>query len=111
MLVGSQSFWEGIDVPGDGAGNPWDVICTPDGKYVCVSLAGTHELCIIESAELLGEDAERMAPMMGVWPIYTGLGTSLWSRIKLPGKGPRGLAIAGAKVYAADDVGRRSHLG
>ena len=56
----------------------------------------------IETAELLGQDAERMAPMMGVWPIYTGLGTSLWRRIKLPGKGPRGLAVAGSTVYAAE---------
>jgi YVTN family beta-propeller protein len=91
----------GMDAPGNGAANPWDVACTADGKFICVSLAGTHELCVIETADLLSQDAERMTPMMGVWPIYTGLGTSLWWRVKLPGKGPRGLAIAGSQVYAA----------
>ena len=40
--------------------------------------------------------------MMGVWPIYPSLGASLWRRIKLPGKGPRGLAVAGSKVYVAE---------
>jgi len=86
-----------------GAANPWDVACTDDGRWVCVSLSGTHELNIIDRADLLGKDALRtMSPMMGVWPIYPSLGASLWSRIKLPGNGPRGLTIAGTKVYVAE---------
>ena len=85
-----------------GAGNPWEVTCTPDGKRVFVSIAGAHELCAIDTADLLGEYAHRtMQPMMQVWPIYPSLGVSLWRRIELPGKGPRGLAVAGSKVYAA----------
>ena len=92
----------GMDEYDLGAGNPWDVACTADGKSVCVSLAGTHELCVIDSAELLSDAARIMSPMMGVWPIYTSLGDSLWRRIKLPGKGPRGLAVAGSKVYVAE---------
>ena len=92
----------GMDEQDLGAGNPWDVTCSADGQTVCVSLSGTHELCLISTAELLGEDAYRtMQPMMGVWPIYTSLGASLWQRIALPGKGPRGLAVAGSKVYVA----------
>jgi YVTN family beta-propeller protein len=91
----------GMDENERGAGNPWDVACTADGKWVCVSLAGTHELCVIERSTLLGEDAASMSPMMGVWPIYTSMGDSLWRRIKLPGKGPRGLAVVGSKIYAA----------
>ena len=85
-----------------GAGNPWEVTCTPDGKRVFVSISGAHELCAIDTADLLGEFAHRtMQPMMQVWPIYPSLGVSLWRRIELPGKGPRGLAAAGSKVYAA----------
>ena len=84
-----------------GAGNPWDVVCTADGKWVGVSLAGTHEVAIIERSTLTGPDAASMSPMMGVWPIYTSMGDSLWRRVKLPGKGPRGLAAAGSKIYAA----------
>lgn len=86
-----------------GAGNPWDVGCSPDGKTVYVSASGTHELEAIDSATLLSEVARRtMSPMMGVWPIYPSLGESLWRRTKLPGKGPRGLAVVGSKVYVAE---------
>ena len=40
--------------------------------------------------------------MMAVWPIYLSLGESLWRRVPLAGKGPRGLAFAGSTVYAAE---------
>jgi hypothetical protein len=57
---------------------------------------------VISEEELLGDFARRtMQPMMAVWPIYLSLGESLWKRIPLPGKGPRGLAVAGSKVFAA----------
>nr|MCU0980694.1 hypothetical protein [Pirellulaceae bacterium] len=86
-----------------GAGNPWDVACSADGKWVCVSQAGTHELSVIDLADLLSKAAIRtMSPMMGVWPIYPSLGASLWRRTKLPGTGPRGLTVAGSKVYVAE---------
>lgn len=93
----------GLDEYDLGTGNPWGVACSPDGKTVCVSVAGTHELCVIGRDELLGEFARRtMQPMMGVWPIYLSLGESLWRRIQLPGKGPRGLAMAGSRAYLAE---------
>ncbi len=86
-----------------GAGNPWGVACTADGKWVCVSQSGTHELNVIGLADLLSKSALRtMSPMMGVWPIYPSLGASLWRRTKLPGNGPRGLTVAGSKVYVAE---------
>ena len=92
----------GLDEMVLGGANPWDVTFTAGGESVCVSLAGTHELCVIEASGLLGEFAHRtMQPMMGVWPIYLSLGESLWQRNSLPGKGPRGLAAAGSKVYVA----------
>ena len=92
----------GIDEYYLGAGNPFDVAYSPDGQSVCVSVTGTHELCVIDRDDLLSERAHRtMRPMMGVWPIYVSLGESLWHRHKLSGKGPRGLAVAGSKVYVA----------
>ena len=92
----------GLDEYDMGSGNPYDVTYTADGESVCVSLAGTHELCVIKRSELLSKYAHRtMQPMMGVWPIYVSLAESLWHRIKLPGKGPRGLTAAGSKVYVA----------
>jgi len=93
----------GMDENDRGTGNPFDVACTADGKSICVSIAGTHELLLIDRCELLGEFARRtMQPMMGVWPIYFALGDSLWRRVRLPGNGPRELALAGSNVYVAE---------
>jgi YVTN family beta-propeller protein len=91
----------GMDEQDLGTGNPWGVTCAADGSTVCVSLSGSHELCVIERDTLLSDSARTMAPMMGVWPIYTSLASSLWRRVKLSGHGPRGLAAAGSRVYAA----------
>jgi DNA-binding beta-propeller fold protein YncE len=92
----------GMDYYDLGVGNPWDISYSADGKNVCVALSGVHQLCVISEEELLGDFARRtMQPMMAVWPIYLSLGESLWKRIPLPGKGPRGLAVAGSKVFAA----------
>ncbi len=33
-----------------GAANPWDIQCTADGKYICISHAGTHEVSVIDRA-------------------------------------------------------------
>ncbi len=92
----------GMDEQDSGAANPWGVTFTPDGRFACVSLAGTHELCVIESSVLLSDEARTMSPMMGVWPIYTSLGSSYWRRVKLPGKGPRGLIAVGPRVCVAE---------
>ena len=91
----------GLDDPYAGAGNPWSVACTADGKHCCVSVSGTHELSVVDVADLLDESASIKSPTMGVWPIYPGAADDFWRRIKLPGKGPRGLAVAGSMVYAA----------
>jgi len=92
----------GMDYYDLGVGNPWDICYSADGSHICVSVSGAHQLCVISEEELLGEFARRtMQPMMAVWPIYLSLGESLWKRIPLPGKGPRGLATAGSKVFVA----------
>ncbi len=93
----------GMDDVERGSGNPCDVTCTADGSTVCVSLAGTHELCLIARDDLLGDVAQRtMQPMMTVWPIYPSLGASLWRHVKLPGNGPRGLAVSDPNIYVAE---------
>jgi YVTN family beta-propeller protein len=92
----------GLDEYYRGAGNPWDVLWSADGTMVYISVAGTHELAVISAEDLLSDQARRtMQPMMVAWPIYPSLGASLWRRIALPGKGPRGLAAAGSKVFVA----------
>jgi len=92
----------GVDEYYLGAGNPCDVAFAAGGEKVCVSLSGTHQLAVIDTSDLLGDFAYRtMRPMMAVWPIYISLGESLWKRRALSGKGPRGIAVAGSKVYVA----------
>jgi len=44
-----------------GAANPWGVACTADGKSICVTHAGTHELSVIDQAALLKKLAEMPA--------------------------------------------------
>ena len=92
----------GMDFLFEAAGNPWDVRCSADGRTVCVTLAGVHELCVMDTAMLLSDSAKVLTPAMGVWPIYPSLGDMPWRRVKLGGKGPRGLALAGHKAFAAE---------
>lgn len=93
----------GMDEQDLGAANPWDIVWSADGRTVWVSLSGTHELCTLSSEEFFSSDARRtMSPMMGVWPIYPTLGTSMWRRIALPGNGPRAMVAAGPRVYVAE---------
>ncbi|MBC8875615.1 MAG: hypothetical protein H8E44_39820 [Planctomycetes bacterium] len=36
-----------------GAANPWGVACSEDGKTICVTQAGTHELSVIDAEALI----------------------------------------------------------
>jgi len=91
-----------LDDPHNGAANPWGVAWTPDGRHICVSHAGTHEVSIIDWVRLLrklnaaaAEDRDD-----GVRDDLSFL-AGLRRRIKLVGNGPRGLATIGSRVYAA----------
>ncbi len=72
-----------LDQARRGAANPWAVAWTPDGKQVVVTLAGTHEICLVD------------APARPQKPIAAG------ERIAVPGQGPRALASVGTRVYVA----------
>ena len=93
-----------------GAANPWGVACTDDGKYVCVTHAGTHEVSVIDRTKLHNKLA---SVAKGVKVSDVSLSPSdvpndlsflvgLRRRLKLTGNGPRGLAVIGTKVYAAE---------
>jgi len=114
-----------LDEFGRGAANPWQVASTADGKSICISHAGSHELTVIDAvgfhrklaaipagagcnAFIFGEpyyDYE-----YGAYPPTTSADVpndltfldALRRRIRLPGNGPRGLAIAGSKVYVTE---------
>ena len=95
-----------------GAANPWDVAVTGDGRYLVVSHAGTHELSVIDRealhARIAGrpnpyrESVRRSAFLTSLPPPDFRLLEGIRRRVKLAGLGPRGLALAGTSVYAAE---------
>jgi YVTN family beta-propeller protein len=112
-----------IDVPGKkfvntvllddvdlGAANPWGVACSADGKYICVTTAGTHELSVIDRAKLhdkvdragRGEKVSDATSSADDVPNDLSFLVTLKRRIKLSGNGPRGLTIIGTKAYIAE---------
>jgi len=93
-----------------GAANPWDVACTDDGKYICVTHAGTNEVSVIDRTKLHNKLA---SVAKGIKVSDVSLSPSdvpndlsflvgLRRRLKLTGNGPRGLAVIGTKAYAAE---------
>ena len=113
-----------LDDVDNGAANPWAVGCTSDGKYICVTHAGTDELSIIDAPAMMDKIRKYHADQRNTQNRTTGqdsygsYGTSstpssnipnelsflygIRQRIKLCGKGPRALAIVGSNVYVAE---------
>ena len=99
-----------LDDVGLGAANPWGVACTPDGAYICVAHAGTHEISVIDRAGLHaklrraadGELLSGVSRSAEDVPNDLAFLVGLRERFKLAGNGPRGLAIVGDTAYAAE---------
>ena len=92
-----------------GAANPWSVAGTADGRFLCVTHAGTHEISVIDRPALQAKLA-KTAPAKAAYEAPAGNpGTTdfnflldLRRRLKLTGNGPRGLAVIGDQAYAAE---------
>jgi mono/diheme cytochrome c family protein len=105
------------------------VVVSADGKTVCVAHAGTHELSVIDAegvlkkladiaareraAKEVKEKAAKDKPAAKDPTYFTSTTSSdvpndlaflvdLRRRIKLPGNGPRGVAIVGTTAYAGE---------
>lgn len=99
-----------LDDVDQGAANPWSAVCTEDGRWLCVSHSGTHEVSIINRQELhrrLEEVAGGQftsSSVAGANDVPNDLSflLGLRRRVPLPGRGPRGLAVAGGTLYAAE---------
>ncbi|MBI4580555.1 MAG: beta-propeller fold lactonase family protein [Planctomycetes bacterium] len=112
-----------LDEVDSGAANPWAVACTPDGRWLCVSHAGSHELSVIDTRALqarlaaaartadepktieVGKQDKSIAYHVGSRPdVPDDLSflVGLRRRIALPGQGPRGIAVGGSKVYVTE---------
>ncbi|MHC4631315.1 MAG: beta-propeller fold lactonase family protein [Planctomycetota bacterium] len=93
-----------------GAANPWGVTCTADGKYICVTTAGTHELSVIDRTKLhdklarvaAGQKVSEASSSPQDVPNDLSFLVTLKRRLKLTGNGPRGLTIIGTKAYIAE---------
>ncbi len=111
-----------LDDVDDGAANPWAIACTSDGKYICVTHAGTDELSIINARALLNKISnyhanekrtQQKSNVLYASDSYDSTFSSnipnelsflygIRQRVKLPGKGPRALAVVGRRVYVAE---------
>ena len=93
-----------------GAANPWAVKCTPDEKYLCVSHSGTHEVSIIDRHAMHKKLADFSKDTQDYYSSSSQSSTindlsfmsGIRQRIALKGKGPRGMAISGNKIYLAE---------
>lgn len=81
-----------------GAANPWGVVCSTNTQYLCVAHAGAHEVSVIDQAALLSklQTGDSDTPQDLTYLV------GLRRRVPLKGNGPRGLALAGNSLYAAE---------
>ncbi|UCG57242.1 MAG: c-type cytochrome [Phycisphaerales bacterium] len=123
-----------------GAANPWAVACTADGKYLCVTHAGTHELSLTDVDAMLDKikshrerqsrDARSSGSGPGASYGYGGESVSdipnqlsflhgIRRRVRLGGRGPRALVVVDHKAYVAEyftdsitmvDMGHKSRV-
>jgi YVTN family beta-propeller protein len=113
-----------LDDVDNGAANPWAVCCTSDGKYICVTHAGTDELSVIDAPAMMDKIRKYHAKeksnqnrvmeqdSYGSYGISSAISSNIPNelsflygirqRVKLCGKGPRALAIVGSNIYITE---------
>lgn len=90
-----------LDDVDQGAANPWAPACTPDGRILAVSHAGTHEISVIDRNvlhEKLTQLDEKAAKQV---PNHLAFLVGLRTRVKVPGNGPRGLWLDNTTAHLA----------
>jgi DNA-binding beta-propeller fold protein YncE len=93
-----------------GAANPWGVACTADGSKICVATAGTHEIAVIDAKGLherlakaaKNEKVTEVTQSADDVPNDLSFLVGIKDRRRLAGNGPRGIAVVGDQVYAAE---------
>lgn len=99
-----------------GAAIPWAVAWSGDGKQLLVTHAGTHELSAVDFPALLAKLAKVPATLVPGKPVdYLAASRTadevpndlsflvgVRQRVRLPGNGPRSLAVAGSRVWVAN---------
>ncbi|MCX6996080.1 MAG: c-type cytochrome [Kiritimatiellaeota bacterium] len=98
-----------LDEVSSGAANPWGVAVTPDGQWLCVAHAGTHEVSVIDRVALherlakaaKGERVTEVSTSPDNVPNDLSFLVGIRRRVKLDGHGPRGLTVAGHQPVTA----------
>ena len=94
-----------------GGANPWAVACSADGKYLCVTHAGSQEVSLIDLPGLHSRLTSVAAgvPVVGGFsdsaedvPNDLGFLAGLRKRVQVVGNGPRSIAIAGNYAYVGN---------
>jgi YVTN family beta-propeller protein len=105
-----------LDNVDSGAANPWAAAWSADGKQICVTHAGTHEVSIIDAPALLEKLAKMPAALdpnakidynaasrvAADVPNDLSFLVGVRNRVKLPDNGPRAIAVIGKKIYTAN---------
>ncbi len=92
-----------------GAANPWGVAVTPDGKRLLVAHAGTREVSVIDREAFharldkaaKNEKVTEVTRTAADVPNDLSFLVTVRTRVKVNADGPRGLAVAGDRVFAA----------
>lgn len=93
-----------------GAANPWGLTCTPDGRQLCITLSGTHELCVIDRIELhnrlnrvaRGERVTEVSAASVDVSHDLAFTLEFKQRLKLPGHGPRSVVVLDRTAYVTE---------
>ena len=90
-----------------GASNPWDVVCSADGKTLYFSISGTHEIMTVDlealakSVDLVKKGKNDNVSSVEEIKNYTPFLDGAKKRYKTGGNGLRDMEIAGDKLYVA----------
>jgi DNA-binding beta-propeller fold protein YncE/mono/diheme cytochrome c family protein len=92
-----------------GAANPWGVAVTPDGKKLLVAHAGTREISVIDREAFharldkaaKNEKVTEVTKSAADVPNDLSFLVTIRTRVKVGADGPRGLAVAGGRAFAA----------
>lgn len=105
-----------LDEDQHGAANPWATRWSADGKLLCVTHAGTHDLSLIDAPGLLAKikalplrleqplagTNDESAHVLADVPNDLGFLKGLRTRIALHGKGPRSVVLSGQRILVGN---------
>jgi hypothetical protein len=102
-----------LDMPHRGFANPWGIACSRDGKFLCVTHAGSGALSVIDAARLVKLAASRPYFPSGYDPATAeralshdfGALLSVKDSVSVKERSPRALAIVGGNAYVAGYFG------